>query len=395
MNHTEGQCVPTTLQERVQVLDVLRGVSLLGILLINIIAFYTPQPYIDLGSWFTDASDIIWQQRLDIYVQGSFYPLFAMLFGYGFAMQWARAQRIGVNFYPIGYRRLMVLFVFGFIHAVVIWWGDILMTYAITGVFLLLFLRMKPLNLLTVAFIFNLIFHMFMLFVLGYIFLGNQEMGTVALDIVAVEQAITAYATGTWEDAFVQRLKDVVYQNNPFMIIMALFTVLPYMLIGAAASKWRLLERAKEMKTRWIVVAIVCVGIGLTIKSTPILWERTYILNYLKMYVGGPILSIGYAAVIVSLLYIPIVQKGLRPIAKVGRMSITMYVLQSVILSLLFYHFGLSWYGKLDVSTSVIVAIVIFVVQVVLAELWLSKFQQGPVEALWRKLTYGKLLSKK
>lgn len=392
---TDEQFVPTTLQERVQVLDVLRGVSLLGILLINIIAFYTPQPYIDLGSWFTDVSDIIWQQRLDIYVQGSFYPLFAMLFGYGFAMQWAKAQRIDVNFYPVGYRRLMVLFVFGVVHAVVIWWGDILMTYAITGVFLLLFLRMKPLHLLVTALIFNLIFHMFMLFVLGYIFLGNQEMGTVAPDIVAVEQAITAYATGTWEDAFMQRLKDVVYQNNPFMMIMALFTVLPYMLIGAAASKWRLLERAKEMKTSWIIVAIVCVSVGLMIKSAPILWERTYILNYLKMYVGGPILSIGYAAAIISLLYIPAFQKWLRPIAKVGRMSLTMYLLQSVILSLLFYHFGISLYGKLDVSTSVIVAIVIFAVQVVLAELWLSKFQQGPVEALWRKLTYGKLLSKK
>lgn len=126
---------PTMLQERIATLDILRGMSLLGILLVNMYAFYLPMPHIDLGSWFTTPSDIVWQQNLDIYVQSSFYPLFSMLFGYGLAMQWQKAQSREQNFYGIGLRRLIVLFMFGLVHAVLIWWGDILMMYAFCGIF--------------------------------------------------------------------------------------------------------------------------------------------------------------------------------------------------------------------------------------------------------------------
>ena len=114
---------PTVLEERIDTLDILRGFSLLGIILVNVIAFYSPLPYIDLASWFTVPSDIIWQQRLDIYVQSSFYPLFSILFGYGLAMQYMKAQRTGANFYTIGSRRLVILLLFGLLHAFLLWWG--------------------------------------------------------------------------------------------------------------------------------------------------------------------------------------------------------------------------------------------------------------------------------
>lgn len=390
-----GKFTPTTLQNRIEALDILRGFSLLGILLVNIVAFYTPQPYIDLGSWFTDASDIIWQQRLDVYVQSSFYPLFSMLFGYGLAMQFMKANRTGVNFYVIGSRRLVLLFIFGLLHALLLWWGDILMIYAICGAILLVLLRLKPHFLMLIAFVLNLLFHIFMLFIVGYIFSGNQEMGTEFLDIVAVENAITSYATGSWGDVFSQRLEDTVYQNNPFTIIMSLLTILPYMLVGAAASKWHLVERAKELKSFWIIIGVVSLVVGLFIKGSPFIWTRTYLLDYLKVYVGGPILSIGYFGVIVSLSFIPAIRKLFQPFAIMGRMSITNYLMQSLLLSLLFYNFGLGWYGKIDVRTGIIVAVGVYLVQVIYSEIWLSKFKQGPIEAIWRKWTYGKLLSKK
>lgn len=384
---------PTVLQERIQSLDILRGFSLLGIILVNIIGFYTPQPYIDLGSWFTEASDVIWHQRLDIYVQSSFYPLFSMLFGYGLAMQFMKAEHTGVNFYVIGSRRLVTLLIFGLFHAFLLWWGDILITYAFCGVVLLFLLRLKPVFLAIAAVSLNLLYHVFVLFVVGYIFLGSEEMGAISLDIVAVNDAITAYATGSWGDAFLQRVQDVMYQNNPFMLMMSLLTILPYMLIGAAASKWHLVERAKEFKVWWIATGVVFLVIGLFIKSAPFTWNRTYLLDYLKVYIGGPMLSIGYIGIIVSLCFVPQLVKLLRPFARVGRMSITNYLMQSLILSLLFYNFGLGWYGKLDVLTGIVVAIVVFVVQIIFSEIWLSRFKQGPIEAFWRKCTYGKKLS--
>ncbi len=201
---------PTMLQERIATLDILRGISLLGILLVNMYAFYLPMPYIDLASWFTTPSDMVWQQNLDIYVQSSFYPLFAMLFGYGLAMQWQKAQSREQNFYGTGLRRLVVLFMFGFVHAVLIWWGDILMTYAFCGVFLLLLLRLHPIWLLSIGIIINGFMHVFMLFIVGYINF-NSQIDTY-LNITAVEKAITAYGAGNWLDALCNVYQ--TYQNR-------------------------------------------------------------------------------------------------------------------------------------------------------------------------------------
>ncbi|MBG9755332.1 DUF418 domain-containing protein [Lysinibacillus sphaericus] len=377
---------PTMLQDRLATLDILRGISLLGILLVNMYAFYLPMPHIDLASWFTTPSDIVWQKNLDIYVQGSFYPLFAMLFGYGLAMQWQKAQSREQIFYTLGLRRLSVLFAFGLIHAVLIWWGDILMVYAFCGVFLVLLLRLSPIWLLISAIIMNGLMQVFMLFVLG-IMEFNTKVDDY-LDIVSVEKAITAYGTGNWLDAFMQRLTDLSMQASIGMWFAALFTILPYMLIGAAASKWRLVERAKELKWLWLALALAGLIIGITIKSLPIMLTRTYLLDYLKVYIGGPILSVGYIAVIVLLCLLPIVPKLLSPFGKIGRMSLTMYILQSIIGTCLFYQFGFGWYGKVSVETGVFIAFGIIVVQMIIAEIWLSKWKQGPLEALWRKLTY-------
>ncbi|MEF7493527.1 DUF418 domain-containing protein [Lysinibacillus sphaericus] len=377
---------PTMLQDRLATLDILRGISLLGILLVNMYAFYLPMPHIDLASWFTTPSDIVWQKNLDIYVQGSFYPLFAMLFGYGLAMQWQKAQSREQNFYTLGLRRLSVLFAFGLIHAVLIWWGDILMVYAFCGVFLVLLLRLSSIWLLISAIIMNGLMQVFMLFVLG-IMEFNTKVDDY-LDIVSVEKAITAYGTGNWLDAFMQRLTDLSMQASIGMWFAALFTILPYMLIGAAASKWRLVERAKELKWLWLALALAGLIIGITIKSLPIMLTRTYLLDYLKVYIGGPILSVGYIAVIVLLCLLPIVPKLLSPFGKIGRMSLTMYILQSIIGTCLFYQFGFGWYGKISVETGVFIAFGIIVVQMIIAEIWLSKWKQGPLEALWRKLTY-------
>lgn len=377
---------PTMLQERIATLDILRGFSLLGILLVNMFAFYLPMPYIDLASWFTTPSDIVWQQNLDIYIQSSIYPLFAMLFGYGLAMQWQKAQSRQQNFYTIGLRRLTVLFVFGLLHALLIWWGDILMMYAFCGVFLLLLLRLQSGWLVTISAIIFGVFQVFMLLVVGFIHFDTKV--DEYLDITSVEKAITAYGTGNWTDAFMQRLTDLSIQMSIGMWFVSLFTILPYMLLGAAASKWRLVERARELKWLWMTLAIGGVAIGIFVKSLPVMFTRTYLFDYLKVYIGGPILSIGYIGLIVLLCLLPVVPKLLSPFAKIGRMSLTMYILQSIIGTILFYQFGFGWYGKVSVATGVLIALGIIIVQIILAEIWLTKWRQGPLEAIWRKLTY-------
>jgi len=234
--------------------------------------------------------------------------------------------------------------------------------------------------------IINGLMQAFMLFVVGIVNFNTKVDDY--LDIVSVEKAITAYGTGNWVDAFLQRLTDLSTQAGIEMWFVALFTILPYMLIGAAASKWRLVERAKELKWLWLTFAIAGLVIGIGIKSLSIMFTRTYLLDYLKVYIGGPVLSVGYIGVIVLLCLVPIMPKLLSPFAKIGRMSLTMYILQSIIGTCLFYQFGFGWYGKVSVETGVLIAVGIIVVQMIIAEIWLSKWKQGPLETIWRKLTY-------
>jgi uncharacterized protein len=265
--------------------------------------------------------------------------------------------------------------------------------YAVCGFFLILLLRLNSGWMLSIALVLNGLFHTLIISVYAMAEIANDEYETF-VDISAIEDAITAYGIGTWKDAFMQRLNDLAIQMSPSMWISAMFTILPYMLVGAAAAKWRLVERAKELKGRWIILAIVCIAGGLFLKSYPFHTTRTYLWEYVRVYMGGPIVAIGYASAIVLLCLIPFLPKLLSPIAKAGRMSLTLYLMQSVICTLLFYNYGFGLYGKVDVLMGIVIAISIYVIQAAFAELWFIKFRQGPLEYLVKRMTYGKTLKK-
>lgn len=382
---------PVGTNERIVTLDSLRGFSLLGILLVNMFGFNLPMPHIaDLSNWFSDVQDIVLHQLLDIYVQSSFYPLFSMLFGYGLAMQYIKAKETGVNFYQFAPKRLILLFGIGMFHAIVIWWGDILAMYAFCGVFLIALIRLRALWLLLIAITVNALYHAYNLsyYVMAGFFSTPTDILSVNID--AIQSAVTAYSIGSWNEAFTQRLTDLAIQMNPFMWISALFTILPYMLFGAALAKWRLIERAKEKIVLWITLAVVGIAGGLYVKSLPIAGEQTFGNEYLQVYIGGPLLAIGYMAVITVLTQLPVVVKLLSPIAKAGRMSLSLYLMQSIICTVLFYNWGFGLYGKVDVQMGIYIAAAIFVIQVLFAELYFSKFKQGPIEALMKKFVYRK-----
>lgn len=254
-------------------------------------AFSTPSPHIDLKTWFESPIDKQYHQWLDIFVQGSFYPLFSMLFGYGLAMQFTKATQLGDNFYKIGSKRLGVLFGIGVLHAFLIWWGDILMTYAFCGFFLLILLRLKPVWLLTIGGVLYGIVHGFLVVLMGLASLVEESTDfSDFVDITAIESAIAAYGSGSWTEAFMQRLADLQVQASPSMWIVALFTILPYMLLGAAASKWKLVERAKEKRVFWIALTVITLPVGVALKMLPYNLERNLFLDYVQVSFGGQFL---------------------------------------------------------------------------------------------------------
>src|SRR5215469_286562 len=134
------QVGPISLSERIQFIDVLRGMALFGILAANMRAFFAPMDvYDDIGILFHGRADIIGQWVVDAFIQGKFITIFSFLFGMGFAIQMSRAEAKGVRFLSFYPRRLLALALFGLIHGIFIWAGDVLLTYACSGAILLLF----------------------------------------------------------------------------------------------------------------------------------------------------------------------------------------------------------------------------------------------------------------
>lgn len=381
---------PTGVNERIISIDVMRGFALLGIFVVNMLFFHSPYIYINPYTWFQNPSDYETFKMIDIFVQGSVYPLFSMLFGYGLAMQFLKSTANGGPFAKFAVRRLTVLLIIGCIHAFLIWAGDILITYALAGFVLILMIRLKPIWLLLIS-IFLFLIPNGLLY--GLVYLGSflePNATIIYTGIQEIEASIVAYGQGSWGDIFSQRLSDWLYMSgNGLIVISMLFTIVPFLLLGAAAAKWKLIERARELKVYWMITVLVMLIVGTVIKWLPYLLEANLFTMGIQDTFGGPLQAIAYAGIIALVCSIPFAAKILSPISKVGRMSMTTYLMQSIIATTIFYAYGFGLYGKIDLSTGTWMAIGIYAFQVVFAEIWFTKFKQGPVEMLWRKLTYS------
>ena len=379
---------PTALNERVVALDIMRGFSLLGIFIVNMLAFHTPYYYINPYTWYTDLTDASTFQWIDIVLQGSVYPLFSILFGYGLMMQFMKTIERRTSFTTLAVKRLTVLLLIGILHAFLIWSGDILISYAISGFIAIWLFRLSRVWLLSIALTLYLIpnlglaFLMYLVDVMGEgYYAGVQE----------IEASIVSFGSGSWTDIFIQRAADWSYANlESGSLVLIGITILPYMLIGASAAKGNLIERTSEKKVFWFVLTIVALGIGYSIKVLPFLFEANFYYMFVQDIFGGPLVAIGYAGLITLLCQLASFKKLLKPVAKVGRMSMTTYLSQSIIATTIFYSYGFGLYGKIDVLTGTWLAVGIFIIQLIFAEIWFTKYKQGPVEAMWKRLTYGK-----
>jgi uncharacterized protein len=379
------------MNERIEALDLMRGFALLGILLINMPAFHSPFSYIDPYSWFDGEWDTEIFTFLDIFVQASFYPLFSMLFGYGLAMQFMKTQKNGWRFAPLAVKRLAFLLLIGIVHAFMIWYGDILIAYAVSGILLLGMLRLPPAWLLGFA---ALLYVVPQFFLTALMFIAVSVDPNFYTGMQEVQNSLSAYPTGSFAEIFRQRFDDWLNGNNPSTYFLLLLMVLPHMMLGAAAAKWRLVERAGQLKGVWAALAAGGLGIGFLLKTTPFFFEKNYAFMYVQDSLGGPLVSIGYAAAIVLLAQYENFRKIFHPLANAGRMSMTIYIMQSIIATFIFYSYGLGLYGQVDIAVGTLIALGIFAIQLIFAEIWLSKFSQGPLELVWKKATYGRNFEK-
>lgn len=375
-------------QERIHALDMMRGLAILGIFLVNMISFHSPSLNIDPLTWWDDSLSKAASVFIDIFAQASFYPLFSLLFGYGLVILFERSEKKQLNFYLIAARRLFFLLAIGMIHAFFVWYGDILIIYAVLGFFALLFLKLPGRALLVTGLLIYLLPNLLltlMLFI-GTLFAPQEEFSLY--DQQAAESSIEVYSEGSFWEITVQRANDWYEVNNPDTFPILLIWILPLFLIGAGAAKLRWLENPDAHRKKILTIMFFTLGFGLLLKMVPYIIGKNSVIDYIQDVFGGPLLSIAYAFIIVILAKKQLAVPIFAPLAAVGKMSLSNYLFQSLFSTFIYYSYGLGFYGEITLFTGTMLVFAIFAFQVVFSHYWMKHFYYGPFEWLWRSFTY-------
>jgi uncharacterized protein len=392
-----------SLKERVDSVDILRGFALFGILLINITAFKspgTPPGLVFEGSWW----DRVYLYGIITFIDSKFFTLFSFLFGLGFSLQLFSAERQGANFIRRFSRRLVALALFGVLHIILFWDGDILLLYAIVGFILLFFRNASPKTLRRWAV--GLLVSVSAFFLL--VFTGLQVASRLPATKAGLESTNKEFAqVFTKESEVTNRFnltasygellqKRVTGYGTTFLLLFTRIpTVLAMFLLGLYVGRrdilrnidahLRLLRSVRFWG--WVIGLPLSLIITFGYTNLPPLYGLSVL--FFNQTFAGPILSMAYAATLLLLLRRESWQRLLRPLAFSGRMALTNYLSQSLVCALLFNGFGLGLIAKVTPVVSFLIVVALYTLQILLSRLWLKYFCFGPLEWLWRCITYG------
>jgi uncharacterized protein len=380
---------PIADKERIHSIDVIRGFALLGIFLVNMAAFHSPDMYKGDSENLGTIEQFI-RNGIDIFAQASFYTLFSFLFGFGMVIFIERAREKGLNYKSLFVRRLLVLLLIGAIHAFLIWHGDILITYALIGIILLFFSDARTKTLLASGLMILLIPAVLLSGLLFYISFLSPDSATLPKNETLYQESIENYKYGDFLKVTSQRLHDWYYVNNLENFLFLVVAILPLFLLGAYVARKKWFSEVQSHKGSIQKMWFLSLMIGIPIKVLPYITAKSIGTDFLQDSIGGPALALFYGTSIVLLMEEGKWRKLLLPFSYVGRLSLTNYLLQSIICTTIFYGYGLGLYGEINHLQGLLLTLFIFIIQIVFSYLWLKKFSYGPMEWVWRSLTYGK-----
>lgn len=393
---------PVSLAERIVFIDVLRGMALFGILAANMRAFFAPlDTYENIRVLFHGHADVAAQFFVDALIQGKFVTIFSFLFGLGFAMQMSRAEARGVRFLGFYPRRLLALALFGIIHGLLIWGGDILLTYSLSGAILLLFRKRQQKTLLWWAgslFALPIVISSVLLSIY-YSRFRPHWMEPKPPDMKKLYTVINIYAHGTVRQILAQN-----WVEWKQMLPSQLFAIYAVALFLLGMWVWRagILQRFDEYRPVFKRVCAWCIPVGLIINlyvatmrvvlppGVVSVWAWSAGVLWLP---GAHILSAGYASGLALIFMHEDKRRFLVPFAAVGRMALTDYLMQSVVCTLFFYHYTTGLFGRVGPAIGLLLTFILYGAQVVFSNWWLHRYRFGPMEWLWRGMTYGKFPS--
>lgn len=408
-----------TASERIPSLDFLRGIAILGILFINIESFVYPNPW---SSWqYGYENTIDHHARFWVYflTQGKFYTMFALLFGIGFVIFIERIQQKvnGLTAMDIYARRLLWLFVIGVIHAYFIWDGDILYHYAVCGFLLLPFRSIKSKNLMLVV-----LFLASFLFIKSYKSVSKRQeyYSNYTKELIKDETNKTGKdkkLIASWEKRYSKKSPNLseevevpkptywqgvinAYENHKvhkgeFYYQSLMLSSLIVMILGMILFRAGIFSDYKSWKQYWVIsVSVLIIGLVLNYLRY---YQWTYEdhipnLNTFKALLftfPKEILGVAYI-----LLFNGIYQKFLKNVkfkvfTKIGRTALSNYIFQSIILGILFYGYGFGMFNAFSRFELLGIVVAIWAIQIICTHIWLRYHKQGPLEFLWRKLTYN------
>lgn len=382
---------------RFECLDTLRGLAVLGILMVNVQFFgmtwiASDYPYAE-GEFTSFANRAAWWFTQTFFTL-KFITLFSAMFGAGIILMLGTGEAV----HRRHWRRMLWLLGFGLIHAHIFWYGDILVPYALAGMVVVTARRMSPgglfgLGLGLVAFT-------------GLLMVGGAAIGMLFGEATSGAEAMgftperIGEITALYQAGFLDRLP--YNSGNAAMfelmqLVMFSGRIAGVMLIGMAAFRTGFLTLGWSRR-RYTLSASIAIPLGLLLCG----WQASHMLatdfspveawkTTLAQYVGSLVLAFGYASGVMLICQSGILKPVTAILAATGKMAFTNYLSQTLIMTFIFVGFpGLGLFGEIDRAGMILLVIAVWAVQLVWSPLWLARFRFGPMEWVWRSLTYGK-----
>ena len=403
---SESQISPISSHERIEILDVLRGLAVGGILVGNVQWFsgygFMPQALAANSS----PADQITHFLVHFFVEGKFYSIFSFLFGFGFALQINRAEERGDLKASLFKRRLFWLLIIGLLHAYLLWAGDILSIYAVMGFALILFRRKTNESLLKWAF--SLMAIPIVSYILLYVlFVAFVPPGAVASFEAGQIDMWNEVVGKVQQSGYLQIITDfnlqyIVGRYAGLIFEMRLPKILAMFLLGFYAYRRGFFQdlTGHQAFIRRVLIYGLVLGLAgnsafaaLAGKEAVLPPTKAGIAGVIAYAFGVPALALFFIASVITLWQKAVWKRLFAYLAPVGRMALTNYLLQTVICVLIFYGYGFGLFGRFGALTATPIALGIFLVQIFLSALWLRYFQYGPTEWIWRQLTYRQRLN--
>jgi uncharacterized protein len=406
---------PVAPTERIDVLDVLRGFALCGVLLANMLWFFsgfgdlTTEQVARLPTVVLDPAVL---ELASFFVVNKFITIFSFLFGVGFALQLRRASEFLAPVARLYLRRMSWLFLLGAAHALLVWYGDILHLYAVLGLLLAGWVTCSDRTLIRWGLVFAIVAPVAVRALLW----GLPSMSGGSVDPMAgfesrweaATAGHTAFTAGSYPGivrANAGELYAWLATDHALTTGLASFGKF---LLGFWAGRSGILVRAASACAdsddpavvamrrglAWgLAIGVACEGILVADKAFPALDADTWgakVAESALWHAGVLALATSYVCGIVLLFRRRDWNRTLLLLAPVGRMALTNYLGQSIICILIFYGLGLGWYGRVGPTAVLGISIGVFSAQAAVSAWWLQRFRFGPAEWAWRSLTYGR-----